>query len=146
MFTNKSQCFFFFLTRECLTRSKMLHHIILFATQFSLKLTVKETTFYSTLSLQILNKKRVWYTTCYTKHTSWKTFAYEHYFLWECKHATPLQFQIPCRFFFPWMLLYQISVHFFQMTAQFKPTISRAVLWHTTRLLEAKTNRKKPTP
>lgn len=48
----------------------MLHHIILYATQFSLKLTVKETTFYSTLSLQILNKKRVWYTTCYTKHTS----------------------------------------------------------------------------
>lgn len=145
MFTNKSQCFFFFffLTRECLTRSKMLHHIILYATQFSLKLTVKETTFYSTLSLKILNKKCVWYTTCYTKHTSWKTFAYAYENVNMLHHSS---FKYHVDFFFPWMLLYQISVHFFQMTAQFKPTISRAVLWHTTRLLEAKTNRKKPTP
>lgn len=87
-----------------------------------------------------------------SKQINWKTFAYAN------ENLNTLIYNLICMYllyhfsikyhveFFFWRLSYQISAHFCQMTelAQLKPTGSSTELWHTTRLLEAKANRKIP--
>lgn len=143
MFTSKSQCFFNFFSRECLTKSKMLHHIILYATQFSFKLTMKKAYFIQYIFLADFKQNCVWYTTCYAKQTSRNTFAYAYENVNMLHHFS---FEYHVDFFPPWMLLYQISApfffFFFPNDSTVKPTLSCTVLWHTARLLEAKANGK----
>lgn len=114
-------------TGECLMRSEMLHHLALYAIQFSFMLTQKK------IPLLIFNLfiayfscrfhvKNVYDALLHNTQNDLKNICL---CLYEFKHTNihtymhvltaPFQYQIPCRRFF-WRLLYQISAHFCQMT------------------------------
>lgn len=137
-------------------RSEMLHHLALYAIQFSFILTKKKK-----IPLLIFNLFIVYFSCRFhvkmcmmhyfmTHKMTWKTFAYAY------KNLNTLIYTLTCMY-----LLHHFSIRYhvdvfsegrfikfqcifvkWQLT-QFKPTLSSTELWHTTRLPEAKTNREK---